>query len=313
MRAVRGENGQISVIEVTTPKPAMNEVLVKVFGAGVNGADISQAAGHYPPPPGTPVDLLGLEFAGEVTEIGTRPMEIKIGDRVMGIVPGAGQAEYVTLPASSCILVPPSLELAHAGGIPETFITAYDALVLQAALGTGDRLCVQGATGGVGTAAIQIAAYMGAHVTAVARSIGHKDALLAMGANEVVAPDAVIEAAPFDVILELVGAQNLATNISSLAPLGRIAIIGVGAGTRSEIDLRAVMGKRARIFGSTLRARSWEDKAQVVRAFSHQILPGFASGTLTPVLDTSFTFGQANEAYTYFSQPGKLGKVLLTP
>jgi len=311
MRAVRGENGQITVIEVPDPQPAAHEVLVRVSGAGVNGADISQAAGHYPPPAGTPVDLLGLEFAGQVVATGTWPMDIAVGDRVMGIVPGAGQAEYVTLPASSCIRVPESLDLVQAGGVPETFITAFDALVLQAGLEMGDRLCVQGATGGVGTAAVQIGSYLGAHVTAVARTLTHRDALISLGADEVVTPQT--QEGPFDVIIELVGAQNLATNIASLSPLGRIAIIGVGAGTRTDIDLRSVMGKRARIFGSTLRARSWEDKAQVVRAFSHQIIPGLASGILKPVLDTTFTFEEAAEAYNYFSRPGKLGKVLLTP
>jgi NADPH2:quinone reductase len=205
----------------------------------------------------------------------------------------------------------PDPEPAAAGGLPEVFTTAHDAVFVQAELRSGERLLVHGGAGGVGTAAIQLARAAGARVTATVRHEGLREQVAALGA-EVIAPEGFAEHGPFDVILELVGAPNLAENLTALATGGRIAVIGVPAGVKGELNLLALMGKRARIHGSTLRARTLEEKALNARRVEHEVLPLFESGALRVPVAETFPLERAADAYERFAAGGKLGKIVLT-
>ncbi len=232
------------------------------------------------------------------------------GDRVMAIVGGGAQAELAVAHERLFMPVPKTLDWPAAGGLPEVFVTAHDALFTQAGLGPGDRLLVHGGAGGVGTAAIQLARATGARVTATVRREEQRDAVAGLGAAAI-APDGFAEHGPFDVILELVGAGNLPENLASLATGGRIVVIGASAGAKGELNLLALMGKRARILGSTLRARSLEEKALVARRLEHQVLPLVDSGQLHVPIAATFPLEQAAAAYERFEAGGKLGKIVL--
>src|SRR5918997_6669111 len=260
MRAVTIRDGSIVVERHPDPSPESGELLVRVKAAGLNGADMLQLAGKYPPPPGAPKDIPGLELAGEVAECGRAVTRFEPGDRVMAVVAGGGQAELAIVHESAAMPVPDELDWVAAGGVPEVFTTAHDALFTQANLTSGERLLVHGAAGGVGTAAVQLGVMAGARVTATVRDERCREQVAALGVNAI-APDEFAAAGPFDVILELVGAPNFPGNLEALALRGRIVVIGVQAGARIELDLRQLMGKRARIFASTMRARSLEEKA----------------------------------------------------
>jgi NADPH:quinone reductase-like Zn-dependent oxidoreductase len=208
--------------------------------------------------------------------------------------------------------VPDGVGWTEAGGFAETFTTAHDALFTQCGLTMGERVCIHGAAGGVGTSAVQLAAAAGARVTATVRNPEHHDAVAALGAEVVVDPADFVEAGPYDVILELVGAPNWPANLDAIAPWGRIVVIGVGAGANIEMNLFSLMAKRATLRGSTLRARPLEEKADAAQRMTSQVLPHLASGALTvPVADT-FRMDEANEAYERFTAGGKLGKIVLT-
>jgi putative PIG3 family NAD(P)H quinone oxidoreductase len=312
MRATVIRDRQLVVEERPDPVAADGEVLVRVRAAGLNGADIMQAAGHYPPPPGVPADIPGMELAGEVVACGPRAERFEVGDRVMAIVGGGAQAELCVVHERMLMAVPDTIDWPQAGGFPEVFITAHDAVFTQAGLVAGERLLVHGAAGGVGTAAVQLGRVAGARVTATVRNPDHREQVAALGAT-VIAPEGFGEHGPFDVVLELVGAINLAENLMSLETGGRIAIIGTGAGATAEINLGMVMMKRARIHGSTLRARPLELKALATRAVERSALPALASGEITvPIADT-FPLKRVAEAYDRFRAGGKLGKIVLLP
>ncbi len=289
MRVAAVHEGRLVVEERPDPVPGDGEVLVRIRAAGVNGADISQAAGNYPPPPGV-TDVPGLECAGETED----------GRRVMALLPGGGHAELVAVDERHLLPVPDGWDWPAAGGFVEAFLTAHDALFTQAGLSGGERLLVNGAAGGVGVAAVQLGLAAGARVTANARH--HHDELRALGA------DTEVEG-PYDVILELVGGENLATNLALLALKGRIAVIGTGAGSRAEIEFRQLMAKRGRIHGSHIRARSNEEKAEAIAA-----LAAFADpGRFTVPVEETFPLERAQEAYERFSAGGKYGKLVIVP
>lgn len=311
MRAVTVRDGAIVVDDHPDPRPQAGELLVRVRAAGLNGADILQMKGGYPAPPGSPADIPGLEFAGEVAEVGEGATRFEVGDRVMGVVGGGGQAELIVVHERLVVPVPDDVEWDAAGGIPEVFTTAHDAIFTQGGLTAGERLLVHGAAGGVGTAAIQLGQHAGARVTATVRNEASRAKIAALGAHAI-APDAFTEEGPFDVILELVGAPNMPGNLKALAPRGRVCVIGVGAGFKAEVNLLALMGKRGSIHASTLRSRSLEDKAAAARLVEKAVLPGFVSGELTVPVARTFPLAEAPGAYAYFQEPGKLGKVVLT-
>jgi NADPH:quinone reductase-like Zn-dependent oxidoreductase len=246
-----------------------------------------------------------------VAALGPRAERFAVGDRVMAIVGGGAQAELCVVHERQLMPVPEGLDWPAAGGLPEVFATAHDALVTQGELRPGERLLVHGGAGGVGTAAIQLARATGARVTATVRNEQLRDQVQELGAA-VIAPEGFAEHGPYDVILELVGAPNMAENLQALATGGRIAVIGVSAGAKSELNLLALMGKRARIHGSTLRARPLEEKALVARLVEHEVLPLFQTGQLSVPVAETFALDDAAAAYDRFAAGGKLGKIVLT-
>ena len=310
MRAVTIHDNRLSVEEHPDPQPGSGEVLVRVHAAGLNGADVHQLAGGYPAPPGSPPDIPGLELAGEVIACGPGVLRFAVGDRVMSIVGGGGQAELAVVHERLLMPVPENLSWAEAGGVPEVFTTAHDALFTQAGLSIGERLLVHGGAGGVGTAAIQLGRAAGARVTATVRNPDLRDRVAEFGAT-VIAPEGFADHGPFEVILELVGAINLMDNLKSLEAGGRIMVIGMGAGARGEINLGLLLMKRARIHGSTLRARPLEQKAVTARAMERSVLPLLAAGTVKVPIARTYPLAEAQAAYDHFQAGGKLGKIIL--
>lgn len=312
MRAATVRDGEIVVEEHPDPVPGAGEVLVRVRAAGLNGADMLQRRGRYPAPPGSPQDIPGLELAGEVAVLGEGATRFAVGDRVMAIVGGGGQAELAVVHERVLMAVPETLDWPAAGGFPEVFTTALDAIHTQAGLTAGERLLVHGGAGGVGTAAIQIAVAAGARVTATVRNPELHDRVAALGAT-VIEPDGFEEHGPFDVILELVGAPNLGANVDALAVGGRIVVIGIGAGAKGELNLAKLMGKRGSIQASTLRARPLEEKAATARAVERHVLPAVAVGQIEVPVAATFPLAEAAAAYERFAAGAKFGKVVLLP
>jgi NADPH:quinone reductase len=317
MRAATVRDGDVVVEDHPDPEPGAGQVLVRVRGAGVNGADILQRRGGYPAPPGSPADIPGLELAGEVAALGSGAERFAEGDRVMAIVGGGGQAELAVVHERQLMPVPEGLDWPQAGGLPEAFTTAHDAVFTQGGLRPGERLLVHGAAGGVGTAAVQLGRAAGAHVTATVRGEELREGVRELGAHEVIAPEGFESSpppTPYDVVLELVGAPNLPGDLAALATGGRIVVIGVGAGFKAELDLLALMGKRGSLQASTLRARPLEEKAATARALEKHVLPLLAAGggVRVPVAAT-FALEDVGAAYERFTAGSKLGKVVLLP
>ncbi|MEA2232162.1 MAG: NADPH:quinone reductase [Solirubrobacteraceae bacterium] len=311
MRAATIRDGEVLVEEHPDPEPGSGEVLVRVRAAGLNGADMLQRRGRYPAPPGSPPDIPGMELAGEVAALGPGATRFAEGDRVMGIVGGGGQAELAVVHERQLMPVPDAVDFPAAGGLPEVFTTAHDAVFTQAGLRPGERLLVHGGAGGVGTAAVQLAHAVGAHVTATVRNPDARNAVAELGADAVIDPEGFEQSGPFDVILELVGAPNLGANLKALATGGRIAVIGIGAGAKGELNLAILMAKRGRIVASTLRARSLEEKAATARAMEREVLPQFERGAVhVPVAET-FELDDVAAAYDRFAAGGKLGKIIV--
>jgi len=310
MRAATVRDKEIVIEEHPDPTPGTGEVLVRVRAAGLNGADMMQRRGLYPAPPGWPQDIPGMELAGEVAALGPGAHRFQEGQRVMAIVGGGAQAELAVVHERCLMPVPDALDWVRAGGLPEVFTTAHDALFTQAELRPGERLLVHGGAGGVGVAAIQLARATGARVTASVRTEDLRAQVAALGA-EAIAPEGFVEHGPFDVILELVGAPNMPDNLSALASGGRIVVIGVSAGAKTKVNLLALMGARARIHGSTLRSRPLEDKALMARLLEHEVLPLFESGALTVPIAATYPLDEAAAAYERFAAGGKLGKIVL--
>jgi putative PIG3 family NAD(P)H quinone oxidoreductase len=313
MRAATIQDGRLVVEARPDPEPSRGELLVRVRAAGLNGADMLQLRGGYPAPPGSPPDIPGLELAGEVVATGPDAERFAVGDRVMAVVGGGGHAELAIVHERAAMPVPDGLDWPEAGGLPEVFTTAHDAIFSQARLRPGEHLLVHGAAGGVGTAAVQLGRAAGARVTATVRREELRPQVERLGARAI-APEGFAEQGPYDVVLELVGASNLADNLQSLSTGGRIAVIGIGGtGPVGEINLLAVMGKRARIHGSTLRARPLEEKAIAMRLVEKEVLPLFDTGELMVPVAETFPLDEVEAAYERFQAGGKLGKIVLLP
>jgi NADPH2:quinone reductase len=312
VRAVTIVDGDLRFLEHPDPVPGDTELVVAVRAAGVNNADLMQRLGFYPAPAGSPPDIPGMELAGEVVATGIRATRFSIGDRVMAIVGGGAQAELAVVDERVALPVPDDMTWPEAGGFPEAFSTAYDALFTQCGLALGERVLVTGAAGGVGSAAVQLAAVTGARCVASVRQAQLRDAVATLGATAA-GPDEALGLGPFDVVLELVGAASLSGVLGAMDISGRISVIGVGAGAQAEIDLLAVMHRRLRISGSTLRARSLIDKAAMAEAVERHVVPLLAARRVRVLLETTFTMDRADEAYERFAQGGKLGKIVLVP
>jgi len=315
MRAVvtTGASAPVPEIEARPdPEPGVGEVLVRVRAAGVNNADLLQLRGWYPAPPGSPPDILGMELAGEVVATGPNADRFSAGDRVMAIVGGGAQATRAVVHERIAMPVPESMPWAEAGGFAEAFTTAHDALFTQAGLGPGERVCIHGAAGGVGCAAVQLAAAIGARVVATVRDPARRGDVEALGPGvHAIDPVGFGNHGPYDVVLELIGGPNMADDLASLATGGRIVVIGIGAGATAQIDLQSLMATRGRIHGSTLRSRSLEAKAVASRLVESHVLPLAEAGRIrVPVLAT-YALDDAADAYLRFAAPGKLGKIVL--
>ena len=310
MRAVTIRDTELIIEEHPDPVPGAGEVLVRVRAAGLNGADMMQRRGRYPAPPGAPEDIPGLELAGEVVARGAGAERFTDGDRVMGIVAGGAQAELAVVHERVLMAVPENLSWLEAGAVPEVFTTAHDAVFTQAGLRSGERLLVHGGAGGVGTAAVQLGRATGARVTATVRAVEHRGEVAQLGA-EVIEPEGFADHGPFDVILELVGAPNLADNLLALGIGGRITVIGISAGATAELNLGLLMGKRAVIRGSTLRPRPLEEKALTARAMERSVLPLLAAGTVRVPIAASYPLEEAVAAYERFAAGSKFGNIVL--
>jgi NADPH2:quinone reductase len=315
VHAVTVVDGALRWREHPDPVPGDQELLIAVHAAGLNGADMLQRQGLYAAPPGASPDIPGLELAGEVLAAGIDCVRFRPGDWVMAVVGGGGQAERAVVHERTALPVPDGLSWAEAGGFPEVFTTAHDALFTQCGLQIGERVLVHGAAGGVGVAGVQLAARAGARVVATVRDERRRADVArigeACGAVQVVAPDGFTEHGPFDVVLELIGAPNLPDDVKALATGGRISVIGVGAGGRADLNLLALMGTRGRIHGSTLRARPLEEKAVAAQLLIRQVLPLLEAGELQVPIEASIPMPEATAAYERFEAGGKLGKIVL--
>ena len=330
MRAVvitsHGGVDGIGVLEVESPPtPVADRVRVRVHAAGLNRADILQRRGSYPAPPGYPQNIPGLEFAGEVDATGDGAGAWKIGDRVFGITAGGAQAELVVVPESNLARVPAVLDWVQAGAMPETFITAHDALFTRAGLHMGERVLVHAAASGVGTAAIQLAHAAGATVYGTSRTADKlervRDLNLGLDASVAVGdtPAKFVEAvrkwtdgAGVDVILDLVGGNYFPANPDALASSGRLICVGTMAGAKSEIDLGLVLRKRATIIGTMLRGRSIEEKADATRLFASSVLPLVSRGAIRPIIDQIYAVDEIRDAHQRMESNAGFGKIVLT-
>ncbi len=313
VHAVTIHRGSLELAERPDPIPGPHEVLVANEFAGINAADLLQRRGLYPSPPGWPVDIPGMELSGRVVAVGEGVDSSLLGRRVCAIVGGGAQSTRALVPAEHLIEVPDNIDLEDAGGFAEAFITAYDALVLQGHFARGERLLGSGASGGVGSAAVQIARLLDAHVTAVTRTPTHHAELLALGADEVITLEDVTSVEPVNVVLELVGAAHLTLAQGRLADFARVVVIGVaGGGSRVEVDLLNVMRTRSTLTGSTLRSRSRDEKTRVIARVRDALVEPWRCGQIKVPLSRTFALADAEDAYSFFSPPGKFGKVLLS-
>jgi len=311
MEAVVIRDTELHIAWRDDPTPGSTELLVAVQAAGLNAADLVQRSGFYPAPPGSPPDIPGMELAGEVVAVGSLVVKFRPGDRVMGVVGGGAQATLALIDEAHALVVPPSLPWSEAGGFAEAFSTAFDALFTRGELSMGERVLISGAAGGVGTAAVQLAAAAGATVVATVRDQARHADVADLGGTVVIDPGQVADHGPYDVVLELVGAPSLESVLPHMATEGRAVVIGVGAGSKLEINLFQLMMPRIRIGGATLRARTRTEKANVARGVTRHVLPLLEAGRIrVPVCDT-YPLAEAVTAYERFSTGKKFGKVVL--
>ncbi len=324
--AIREPGGPevLTIVERPDPRPGANEVLVRVRFAGVNRADLLQRAGHYPAPPGVPADVPGLEYAGEVEAVGDAVTSLRVGERVVGLVGGGAYAERVVVHEREVARAPEGLDLERLGALPEAFVTAYDALVHRARVQASDWVLVHAAGSGVGTAAVQLAKALGARVVGTSRTPHKLELAKALGLDAGVVPlleegkprfaDAVREATRgrgADVVIDLVGGAYLPESVAAAAPRARVVLVGLTAGGRAELDLRALLQKRLVLEGTVLRSRPLEEKIAVAHDLEQRILPLVESGALRPVLDRTYPLAEAAAAHERVAHGEPFGKVLL--
>jgi NADPH:quinone reductase len=323
-RAVRiREHGEADVLELgqwEVRDPGAEEVLVQVAAAGLNRADVLQRRGFYPAPPGVAPDVPGLEYAGRVLQAGSAVRGLKVGDPVMGVVGGGAMATHLVVHEREAIAVPPGMDLSEAAAIPEVFLTAYDALFLQAGLSLGQSVLIHAAASGVGTAALQLARAAGAVTVGTSRSAQKLERVRELGLDHGVVvqegqfADAVRQAAGRspEVVLDLVGAAYLDENVKAVAPRGCIVVVGLLGGAKGSLLLARLLSQRARLVGTVLRSRPLEEKIALARAFERDVLPLFAAGRLRPVVDTVMPMERVADAHRRMESNETVGKVVLT-
>jgi putative PIG3 family NAD(P)H quinone oxidoreductase len=311
----------MQVADVPEPDAGEGEVTIRVAAAGINRADLLQRMGHYPPPPGAS-DILGLEVSGVVASVGPSVVGIAAGDRVMALMEGGGYAEVAAVRARQVVPVPANIDLIDAGGIPEVFITAHDALFTRARLQDGETLLIHGGGGGIGTAAIQLGREHGCRVLVTAGSAAKLARCAELGADAginyaledfVARTRELTDGRGADVVLDIMGASYLGRNLEVIATDGRVVVIGMQGGTHADIDLGVMMRRRVSLISTALRARPAAQKAAIVAAFAAELIPRLAAGALRPVIDRVLPFEAAGEAHRLMEAGEAVGKILLVP
>jgi putative PIG3 family NAD(P)H quinone oxidoreductase len=299
--------------EVPDPVCGPGEVVVDVVASAVNRADLLQRQGFYPPPPGAS-DVLGLECSGIVSEVGEGVTGWSVGDEVCALLAGGGYAERVAVPASQVLPVPSGVDLVDAAGLPEVACTVWSNVFMLAGLSAGERFLVHGGGSGIGTLAIQLAKARGATAACTVGSAEKADRCRELGADVVInyREDDFVESGPYDVILDVIGAKYLARNVEALATGGRLMIIGLQGGTKAELDINALLRKRALVHATALRSRPLEEKAEIVAAVREHVWPLLESGEVRPVVDRRVPVADAAAAHRLMEESGHVGKILLT-
>jgi NADPH:quinone reductase len=307
--------------DVPEPIPSRGEVRVRVRATAVNRADLLQRAGFYPAPAGAPRDIPGLEYAGEIDALGEGVSEWKEGDRVFGLVGGGAYADKLVVYARALARMPASMGWVEGGAIPEAFITAYDAMVTQANLTSGDCVLIHAAGSGVGTAACQLARAIGARSIGTARTAGKLDRAKDLGLNDGIVAEKGLFASEVlkltagegaDVVLDLVGGAYVGESIACASLHGRVIVVGLLGGSRADLDLAALLHKRLVVIGTVLRARPLEEKISAAQRFARHVVPWFEQGTLRAVVDRTMPLERAAEAHAYVAGNEGFGKVVLT-
>ncbi|MGB7211332.1 MAG: NAD(P)H-quinone oxidoreductase [Gemmatimonadales bacterium] len=320
MRAIiyEGAGGieAVRLAERPTPEPGPGQIRVGVRAAGLNRADILQRRGHYPAPPGWPADIPGLEYAGEVESLGAGVGRWSIGDRVMGLVGGGAQAEFVVSAEGEALAVPDGIDWPAAAAIPEAFLTAYDALITRGRSKAGERVLIHAAAGGIGTAAVQVAALWGATVIGTSRSADKLAKLMPLGLTQGI--DVSLHgfreqlSGPVDVVLDTLGGPAFADNLAVLRPLGRLVMIGFLAGSAFSGDLGLLLRQRLQVTGTVMRSRGPDERSELAADWRRDLAPGFESGKLRPVVGAEIPFERFGEAHALMEQDALFGKCVLT-
>lgn len=305
----------LALVERPAPRPGEGELLVSVRAVGLNRADLLQRLGRYPAPPGWPTDVPGLEYAGVVTALGEGVTRFAIGDRVMGLVGGGAMVEQLTIHEAEAIRVPDRLGDIEAAAVPEAFLTAWDALVMRGRAVAGDRVLFHAIGSGVGTAALQFAPLLGVTMIGTSRTAGKLERCRALGLHHGVLttdddwPTAVD--APVQLIIDTLGAKALTANLGLLAPLGRLVVLGTMTGSETTIDLGVVLRKRLSIIGTAMRNRGAAERRALMARFDAEVLPHFASGALTPLVEAVVPMTEAVRGYDLLAGNTTFGKVVL--
>ena len=308
----------LEIQEVETPEPIGEQVRVRVRAAGINRADLAQRMGNYPAPPGSPANIPGMEFAGEVDAVGPLVRSWKPGQRVMGITGGGGQAEYLVIHEGLLVEIPENLDFVQAAAIPEVFMTAHDALFTQGSLQMGERVLIHAAGSGVGTAAVQLAHTVGATVFGTSRTADKLERAKALGldvglsaANFATEVKQLTQGAGVHLVLDFVGAAYMAQNLESLTAWGRLVFLATLGGAQANVNLGMLMSKRIQIRGCTLRSRTLEEKMTVTRRFATQVVPLLASGRVIPVVETVYPMHEISRAHADMAENKNFGKLIL--
>ncbi len=312
----------LEIREVTDPpKPQNTEVLVRVRAAGLNRADLLQRRGLYPPPDGFSPNIPGLEFAGEIAEIGEKVNAFAPGDSVFGIAGGEAQAEFLIAEESHLAKIPANLDFIQAAAVPEAFITAHDAIFTQAALNSGESLLIHAVGSGVGLAALQLAKAHDVRVFGTSRTADKLERCREFELDEAILTGKDIDVSDVirdktggngvNVILDLVGAAYFASNLRSLALKGRLLLVGLTGGAKAEFELGIALSKRLKIIGTVLRSRPGTEKADATRAFAAEVLPLFEAGRVKPNVDKVFQADDVQAAHRYLESNESFGKVVL--
>ncbi|MGH2451240.1 MAG: NAD(P)H-quinone oxidoreductase [Candidatus Limnocylindria bacterium] len=317
---VRGAGGPetLRVADVPDPEPGPQDVRVRVRAAGLNRADLLQRLGRYPAPPGSPADVLGLEFAGEVESVGGAVTAWRAGDRVYGICGGGGQAELVVAHERAVARIPDRLDATQAAGVPEVFITVHDALFTQAQLALGESVLIHAVGSGIGTAAVQLARAAGARTLGTSRTPAKLERVMELGLDHAIAAEGFADAVRdltggdgVQVVLDVVGGAYLAANVAALAPKGRMVILATLGGADGTLPIAAFQSKRLRIMGTVLRARPLEEKIAATQAFARHVGPLLERGAVRPVVERVFQLADVSAAHAHMEANASYGKIVL--